>query len=60
MDEFVQNNKKILKIDNPISLFTNLLSIGSDNVHNFYNDFLTSFCLEDGKMAKFEYLNGYK
>ena len=37
MDEFIQNNKKILKIDNPISLFTNLLSIGSDNVHNFYN-----------------------
>lgn len=32
MEEFIENKKKVLKIENPISLFTNLFSIGSDNV----------------------------
>ena len=32
MEEFIKNKKKVLKIDNPISIFTSLLSIGSENV----------------------------
>ena len=32
MEEFIKNKKKVLKIDNPISIFTSFLSIGSENV----------------------------
>ena len=30
MNEFVEENGKILKIDNPIGLFKNILSLGND------------------------------
>lgn len=33
MEEFIGNKKKVLKIENPISLFTNLFSIGAENVN---------------------------
>lgn len=61
MDEFIENKRKVLKIENPISLFTNLFSLGVEavNKRKRKNKVLT-FILENGEMAKFEHVNGDK
>ena len=64
MEEFIENKKKILKIDNPVTLFTRLLSIGGENVRQQGNKetglTIDNCTVEDRKMAKFKYVDGDK